>query len=77
MVGPFLVLSRFVLASVPVGGDPAQQEGGANRHDQGCSGADGSAEVDALSEDFAGGVKELALDSEWLLLGNSIWCGSG
>ena len=33
-----------------------------------CYGADGSAEVDALSAGFAGGVKELALDSDWLLL---------
>jgi hypothetical protein len=31
-------------------------------HGQSCYGADGSADVDALSEGFAGGVKELALD---------------
>jgi hypothetical protein len=57
--------------SVPFGGDAAQQEGGANCHGRGCYGADGSAEVDGLSEGFAGGVKELAVDSDWLLLGDT------
>ena len=57
--------------SVPFGGDAAQQEGGAKSPWPGCYGADGSAEVDALSEGFAGGVKELALDSDWLLLGDA------
>jgi hypothetical protein len=41
-------LFRFVLESVPFAGDAAQQEGGANRHGQGCYGADDKAEVDAL-----------------------------
>ena len=67
MVDPFLVLSRFVLESVPFGGHAAQQEGGANRHCQGCC----SAEMDASSEGFAGGVKELALDSDWWLIGDA------
>jgi hypothetical protein len=50
MVGPFLVLSRFVLEPVPFGGGAAQQEGGANRHGQCRYGADGSAEVNTLSD---------------------------
>ena len=56
----------------PSGGDAAHQEGGANRHGQGFYGAAGSVEVDALSERFQGGVKELALDSDCLLLGTLI-----
>jgi hypothetical protein len=71
MVGPFHVLSRFVLESVLFGGDAALQEAGANRHGQGCYGADGRAEVDALSEGFVGGVQERALDSDWLLIGDA------
>jgi hypothetical protein len=50
MIGPFLVLPRFVLEPVPFGGGSAQQEGCANRHGQGCYGADGSAEVNTLSD---------------------------
>jgi hypothetical protein len=36
--------------AVPFGGGAAQQEGGANRHGQCRYGADGSAEVNALSD---------------------------